>query len=108
MLRQTLNGVRVNVKCEGAEVNLKPLLAGLVEEFTLKAQGGTPAPAPQSLNRKRIAVGDSTQKISCSFTVPHLKETALYTDIEGAILGKFDAHYDQSVKCDYVNLIYDK
>ncbi len=108
MLRQTLNGVRVNVKCDGAETTLAPLLAGLVEQFDLKTSGGSPAPMPAVLNRKRIAVGDSTQKISCSFTVPHIKETAKYTDIELAVKGKFDAHYDQTVKCDYVSIVYDK
>ena len=108
MIRQTLNGIRNTVKCDGAEETLTPLLAGFVEVFNLKASGGKASPHPAELNRKRIAVGNKDQKISCSFSVPHMKETATYTDIEGAILGKFDAHYDQNVKCDYVSLVYDK
>lgn len=108
MIRQTLNGIRNTVKCDGAETTVLPLLAGFVEQYDLKASGGSPAPMPAKLNTRRLAVGNKDQKVSCSFTVPHIKETAKFPDIESALLGKFDAHYDQAIKCDYVSMVYDK
>lgn len=108
MIRQTLSGVVSTVKCDGAEDDILPLLAGRCEVYDLKFSGGSYSPHPAVLNRKRIAVGNKSHKVSCSFSVPHMKPTASYVDIEGALLGKFDAHYDVDFKCDYVNLIYDK
>ncbi|WP_456400169.1 hypothetical protein [Persephonella sp.] len=108
MLRQTLSGITNNVKADGVEDELIPLLAGLVEKFEKKGSGGTSTAHPVELNTKRYSVGDSSQKISCSFRVPHVKESVTYSDVEAVVVGKFDAHYDQTTKCDYLNLIYDK
>lgn len=92
---------------------LLPLLAGRVEVFSFKGQGGkTIDTTPEPLNRVRISVRafdtDGTQ-ISCSFTVPHLKPTVDYKTLEELIVGKFDAWWtDKTLKAKECAIIYDR
>jgi hypothetical protein len=90
-----------------------PLLSGQVEVFTLKASGGKAiSVTPSPLNRVRISVRSRASDgaiISCSFTVPHIKETVDYQTLVNLIKGKFDAYWiDKAPKADDVAIIYDK
>jgi hypothetical protein len=89
------------------------LLAGQVEVYSLKHSGGTAiSTVPNPLNRVRISVrtvNSDGSMVSCSFTVPHVKETVDYDTLIGLIKGKFDAYWsDSAPKADDVAIIYDR
>jgi len=98
---------------DGVVKQLLPVLAGRVETFSFKGQGGKAIDTtPEPLNRVRISVRafdtDGTQ-ISCSFTIPHLKSTVDYKTLEGLIVGKFDAWWtDKTLKAKECAIIYDR
>ena len=93
--------------------NLLPLLAGRIETFTFKAQGGKAiSTTPEPLNRVRISVrtwDKDGDMVSCSFTVPHLNPSVDYKTLEGLIVGKFDAWWSSGApKCSDWAVIYDR
>ena len=99
----------IDVEASTADLTeLNALLEGEIVTFDLKSEGGAVAPYPTSLNRKKFSCGDRDSSVSCSFTVPHCKETAYITDFESAVIGNFDASYESSVTADYTNLLYDR
>ena len=111
MLKQIINGKTVaTLYIEGSQADmdaLKGLLEGRVDEYKLKASGGTAAPLPNKLNSKRFSVGkfDGRYPISCAFRLHHLPTQKNEEDVKGAVLGKFDAHYGVSSPCEYVNML---
>jgi len=89
-------------------VGLEAILEGSVTKFNLKSTGGSVSAYPLALNRKKFSGGDKTTKVSCSFTIPHAKETAFTPDFEAVVVGAFDASFDSAVASDYMNLLYDR
>ena len=83
-------------------------LEGEVTKYDEKSSGGTASAYPATLNRKKFSCGDKDTHVSCSFTIPHVKETAYISDIEAVVIGAFDASFDSSVTADYTNLLYDR
>lgn len=88
--------------------DLGVLLEGEVTIFDEKASGGSVSPYPLELNRKKFSCGDRDTGVSTSFTVPHCRVTAYKPDFKAVVVGAFDAHPDSVVKCDYMNLLYDR
>ena len=88
------------------------IMEGRIEIFDFKAQGGTAtSTTPPALNTVRISVRkvmEDGSMVSCSFRVPHVKETVDYNDLDGLIRGKFNAHWNSETKCDDVAIVYDK
>ena len=109
MLKQVINGKTVStIYIEGSSADLdafKGLLEGRVDEYDLKSSGGTAAPLPDKLNSKRFSVGKADEYISCSFRIHLLPSPKNQFDVRDAVVGKFDAHYDVSVSCDYCRMI---
>ena len=109
---QTIKGKSVKFSeidaTEADLTDLEALLEGEVTKFDLKSSGGSSSPYPASLNRKKFSCGDKDTSVSCSFTVPHCKETAYTPDFEAVVIGAFDASPQSSVKADYMNLLYDR
>jgi hypothetical protein len=112
IIRQTIKGRTVkslDVEATAADLTaLQALLAGEVSVFDLQSTGGSTAPYPTDLNRKRFSCGSKLHKISCSFNIQHMKPTAHIADVEAVVVGAFDASYDSSIKATYTNLLYDK
>ena len=112
IIHQRVKGKTVkylDVQATNADLaELNSLLEGEVTTFDLKSSGGVATATPTSLNRKKFSCGDRDTHVSCSFTVPHIKDTAFTPDIEAVVIGAFDASYESSVKCDYMNLLYDR
>ena len=88
------------------------IMEGRIEIFDFKAQGGTAtSTTPPALNTVRISVRkvmDDGSMVSCSFRVPHIKETVDYSTLDGLIRGKFNAHWNSETKCDDMAVLYDK
>lgn len=112
VIKQVIKGRQVNsldIDASTADMaGLLPLLEGTVTVFEEKSHGGTAAPYPAALNQKRFSCGDRTTKVSTSFKIPHAKTTAFTPDFEAVVIGAFDASPESSVKCDYMNLLYDR
>lgn len=112
IVKQVIKGRTVRtLEVDASEANIADLvsiLAGEVSLFELKSEGGSTSPLPATMNRKRFSCGNRTQKISCSFNVPHVKNSAYINDFETAVIGNFDADYESSIKADYCNLLYDR
>ena len=112
VLKQKINGRNVNTleteATAGDLTNLLALLEGEVTEYDLKSSGGSVSAYPLALNTKKLSCGNKTSKISCAFSVKHLKATAFINDIEAVVIGAFDASFESSVKADYSNLLYDR
>ncbi len=89
-------------------VDLNAILEGEITTFDLKSEGGAVATTPTVENRKKFSCGDRDSKVSCSFNIHHAKVTAYTPDFEAVVIGVFDASFDSSVKCDYMNLLYDR
>lgn len=115
MIRQKIGGKSVNtVMATGSAddiTSLTSLLEGELETFELKFEGGTVATAPVKLNTKIFSVGKKTlgnQYKSAYVDIPHVKSGKTFNpDVTGAVKGQFDASYEEAVKCEYSNLIYD-
>lgn len=112
VIKQKIKGRTVNTlvteATTGDLTDLMALLEGEVTDYDLKSSGGAVAPYPLALNTKKFSCGNKTSKISCAFSVKHLKPTAFINDIEAVVVGAFDASYDSTVKADYTNLLYDR
>lgn len=112
VLKQKIHGRSAStLEVDATTADLAPLLAlleGEVTEYELKSSGGAVAPYPAMLNSKKFSCGNKTQKISCSFSIKHLKPTAFITDVEAVVVGAFDANYESTIKADYANLLYDR
>lgn len=110
--RQIIKGKNSNtleVDATDADLaDLEALLEGEVQKFDLKSSGGSTAPYPSTLNCKRFSCGDHTTKVSCSFNIPHAKPSAYTPDFEAVVVGAFDASFNSTVACDYMNLLYDR
>jgi len=111
LLRQYINGKwvnTINVQASADDLNaLKSLLEGKVQEWELKATGGTATVMPDKLNPMRFGLGNKSQEIRCSFRVHHVDPAKDEADLKSLIIGKFDAHYLVDTKCDYARLLYD-
>ncbi|MDO5650332.1 MAG: hypothetical protein Q4G11_06980 [Gallicola sp.] len=114
MLKQRIknyNPLTVDVTgSDGDIVALQGIMAGEVERYDLKAQGGTEMKAmPAVLNRKNLVVGakTATGRISCYLALPHVKASSTYPQISASIIGQFDASYESAVKADYANMKFD-
>lgn len=116
MIRQVMNGRTintVNVKATAADLTaLKSILVGQLIEFEVKGEGGTPFPMPpEGLNAKKFSVGSkelSGQYISASVSIPHVKKTKAFHEIQAHAITNFDASYDIAKKVEYCNAFYDK
>ncbi|MCZ6104703.1 hypothetical protein [Campylobacter ureolyticus] len=114
MLKQRIQGLQVKtVSVKGSKADtgkLQALLAGEVEVYELKGEGGTALPTlPANLNRKTFTVGAKTPtgRRSCYLQIPHVKASANYTTIPATVIGKFDADYDSGIKADFCNMKFD-
>jgi len=87
---------------------VKVVLEGEVSLMDEKSSGGSSAPYPTSINRKKLSCGKRGDGLSCAFTVGHMKAGAYITDIESVVEGAFDASFDTDVKADYVTILHDK
>lgn len=115
MIRQKIGGRVVNtVTATGSDADvlaLSSILEGELTTFDLKFEGGTTAPAPTALNAKKFSVGKkylSGQRMSASISIPHVKTTKSFAEIQTAVIGQFDESYTTAGKCEYSNLFYDK
>jgi len=112
LLRQYINGAwvnTVNVQATSDDLNaLKSLMEGRVEEWETKATGGTEAQMPEELNSMAFGLGKKSENLRCSFRLHHVDPSKDEDDIKGLIVGKFDAHWEVSTKCDYAHLIRDR
>jgi len=88
--------------------SLTDLMDGQVEVYDVKSSGGTAVDTPAELNRKKFSCGDRDEHLSCSFTVPHVKAGKNKADFKTVVVGAFDANYDTTTKCSYMNLLYDR
>jgi hypothetical protein len=111
LLRQYINGSwvnTVNVQASAGDLDaLKGLMEGKVQEWETKATGGTATTMPEKLNTMVFGIGNKDQEIRCSFRLHHVNPAKTNTDIEGIVIGNFDAHYAVDTKCDYAHLIQD-
>lgn len=114
MIKQKIGGKNVNtVSASGSVADMTTLVAILEGESSLyeqKFEGGTTA-NPSVLNAKKFSVGKkylSGQRKSASVSLPHVKPTKSFADIQTAVIGQFDEGFDSSTKCEYSNLFYDK
>lgn len=114
MIKQRIGGRNVNtVSASGSVADMTALGAILEGELTfyeLKFEGGTSA-NPAVLNAKKFSVGKkylSGQRKSASVSIPHVKATTSFSEIQTAVIGQFDESFDSSTKCDYSNLFYDR
>lgn len=111
LLRQYINGAwvnTVNVQASADDLSaLKTLMEGKVQEWETKATGGTATAMPDVLNTMRIGLGNKSEQLRCSFRLHHVDPSKDEGDIEGLILGKFDANWYVETKCDYAHLVKD-
>lgn len=113
MLKQRITSLRpLTISAEATEADLtdlKGLLAGEIESFENKGQGGTTAVLPETLNKKVFIVGAKSAegRISTQVTIPHVKESRHYTEVSTDIIGKFFANYEVATKSDYAKLRFD-
>ncbi|WP_169779664.1 hypothetical protein [Campylobacter curvus] len=115
MFKQTIKGLNthsVSVNGSDADLNkLAAIFAGKVEKYKLVGSGGTKMNAlPDPINKKVFVVGstNATGRLSTMMTIPHVKVASEYPDLVADIKGKFDCSYEDTTKCDYVTLKYDK
>ena len=112
LLRQYINGAwvnTVNVQASADDLNaLKGLMEGKIQEWELKAEGGTATSMPEELNPMRFGCGNKDQEFRCSFRLPHVDPAKTEDDVKTYVIGKFDAHWQVDTKCDYAHLISDK
>lgn len=115
MIKQKIGGRNVNtVNASGSAADMTALGAILEGELTfyeLKFEGGTSAPVPAAMNAKKFSVGKkylSGQRKSASVSIPHVKPTKSFADIQAAVIGQFDESFESSTKCQYSNLFYDR
>lgn len=114
MLKQKINGLMpLTIAASGSSADmaaLQAVLAGEVESYESKGNGGTAMPTiPNPLNRKSFIVGAKTPtgRISCYLNIPHVKVSAHYNEIIAGIVGTFDAGYDSTVKAGYCTMKFD-
>ncbi len=99
----------LNVDATAGDIaELQAILAGEISTFDQKSTGGAVAPYPLKLNRKKFSVGNKTNKLSCSFTVPHLKDNVYTPAIEAVVINAFDASFESTIKATHTSLLYDK
>lgn len=114
MIKQKIGGRTVNTVSASGSVADMTTLSGILEGeltlFELKFEGGTSA-NPAVLNAKKFSVGKkylSGQRQSASVSIPHVKATKSFADIQLAVVGQFDESFESANKCEYSNLFYDK
>jgi len=114
MIKQKIGGRNVNtVSASGSVADMTTLgaiLEGELSIYELKSEGGTSA-NPSVLNAIKFSVGKrylSRQNQSASVSIPHIKPTKFFPDIQTAVIGQFDESFKSSTKCDYSNLFYAK
>ena len=114
MLRQQIDGLfsKSLVFSAGSDESaLLPLLAGKIETYSSYHEGGTAVTTtPNPLNRKSIIVGAKTPtgRISTMITIPHVKQSYMYQDFVADFKNNLNASFDDTTKCDYVTLKFDK
>ncbi|MDO8454077.1 MAG: hypothetical protein Q7S59_05855 [Sulfurimonas sp.] len=110
-ITQKIKGKNVkflNVDATAGDVaELQAILAGEVSTFDKKSEGGSVAPYPLALNRKKFSCGNKSLKLSCSFTVPHMKESVYTPAVEAVVIGAFDASFESTAKATHTSLLYD-
>jgi len=109
MIRQIVNGKVVKtVTVSGSDADmttLKGLMAGELETWDSKAEGGTPA-NPAVLNYVGFAVGKTTiggRRHSQGIFIPHVKTTKTMSDIRTAVVGTWNADFIVDTACEYAN-----
>ena len=116
LLRQVINGVRVNtidVDASADDLNaLKSLLEGKVEEWENKGSGGSATAMPDVLNHMKFRVGkvDEATKVRYSALIRfhHIDPSKDSEDVKNALLGKVNADWFVSDKAEYVDLVSDR
>lgn len=106
MIKQIINGknlktVTANMSTADATV-LSSVLVGKLQVWKLESEGGT-AITVATPNYIRFAVGKKgiSNRQSASVFLPHMKNTKNIDDIEGAVIGLWDADFETSAKCEY-------
>jgi len=111
LLRQYINGVRVqtlNVQASADDLDaLKGLMEGKIEEWETKAKGGTATSMPETLNSQRWVSRKGDK--SCAFRIHHINPEKSDDDIAPYIISKFDVgFYEGAEKADEAYPIYDR
>lgn len=112
MLRQYTNGrITQTVMVSGSSADLEALstiILGKVEIWDKKSEGGTSTPVALPLNPIGFSVGkkyiDGSRE-SAFVKVPHLKAPKTIVDVKTSILSSWDASFEGTAKCEYVNEI---
>lgn len=112
MLRQITNGrITQTVMVSGSSADLILLagvLAGKIEVWDKKSEGGNSTPVALPLNPIGFSVGkkyiDGSRE-SAFVKVPHLKAPKTIQDVKASVLGSWDAGFETTSKCEYVNEI---
>nr|DAI10150.1 MAG TPA: hypothetical protein [Caudoviricetes sp.] len=114
MLRQQIDGLysKSLVFSTGSDESaLIPLLAGKVETYSSFFEGGTAVSVtPNPLNRKSVIVGAKTPtgRVSTMITIPHVKQSYMYQNFVADFKNNLNASFDDTTKCDYVTLKFDR
>ena len=107
MLRQQIDGLysKSLVFSTGSDESaLIPLLAGKIETYSSFQEGGTAVTAtPDPLNRKSVIVGAKTP-----ITIPNVKQSYMYQNFVADFKNNLNASFDDTTKCDYVTLKFDR
>lgn len=112
MLRQIINGrVSKTVMVGGSSADmlvLAGLIAGKIEIWDKKFEGGSQTAVPTPLNAQKFSVGKTNvdgSRHSAPFSLPHLKSGKHSNDVKLAVTGVWDADFLVTAKCDYCNVI---
>jgi len=106
MLKQTIDDLyskNLTFSAGSDEEALIPLLAGKLEKFAIHSEGGT-------ANRKSVIVGAKTPtgRVSTMITIPHVKQSYMYQNFVADFKNTLNASFDDTTKCDYVTLKFDR
>ena len=78
-------------------------MEGAVEQYEVKASGGTYAPMPATLRGMKVSVRKQGTNYRDTFKIVHVKAAKNDKDVRAAVNGVFDASYSTSTACDYVS-----
>lgn len=112
MLRQNTNGrITQTVMVNGSIADMTALAAicaGNVEIWDKKSEGGTTTPVALPLNPIGFSVGKKNidgSRMSAFVKLPHLKSPKSIQDVRASVKGSWDASFESTSKCEYVNEI---
>lgn len=110
MLRQIINGsVKKTIMVSGSQTDLEALsnfIAGKIEIWDKKHEGGNTTAVPTPLNVVKFSVGKVNidgSRHSFPINVPHMKKSKSFAELKTSVIGVWDADDKTTTKCDYCN-----